>query len=569
LSWSTGARCTLLGGAALAALVAVAPARAEAACGKPEKKKIYDLYTEGIKSYDDLDMEAAKSAFKKAVEAAKKSGCSHKQMAKVHLRLAVIAKVADNDEGLALAEFRKAVEVDPEVELDRDISTPELEAVLKKARGSAGSSASKGDAGDSGDSGDDGDKGDKGDKGDRIDKGDKGDKGTKPAKAIAENDLRCFAVRDGSASMCVDSEVELKVQCESSTDLATATMNYRVDGGPWVPNEMVGAGGFFGTTVSASSIKGKRIEFYVDAFDTKTKRVAYAGTIDGSYSVKIGCKRSPSSSDSGDGASSGSGGDEDRSHKSKKDKGDDAASGLDDEDPLGSGDGDTDDEDKHKDDHKDKDTGPKTPGSRIFSFFFGFGTGGGIATSNVMPGTTPPTANYTQINFARVGRGFMWAPVHIEPEAVIHIPGTPIGVGVFGRIQASPILTWQAGLRGHFFIDTGSPIKLMANVSFAFGARCGTVDAQMGFGCRGGIAYLINTASTNPMNPLDYVLVGPFAAGAGFGAMWEINKFVGIFARLDVLIAFGSTGFSDEMGDPIPFVVQPHFDFTLGMRFGN
>jgi hypothetical protein len=518
--------------------------RAEAACGKPEKAKIAGLRGEGTKAYDDLDMEVAKSAFKKAIEVAKKAGCTTKDVAKVYLRLGVIYKVADLDEGLAIKTFKSALEIDPDVELDRDVSTPEVDSVLKKARsamGSSGSSGSSDKGKDDGATGDDG----------SDDVTPPPPPPTKVKKAAEEKNLACFAMRDGGASMCVDSEVEMKVQCESTSDLGAATMSYRVDGGPWVPNEMVGAGGFFGTTVSAASIKGKRIEFYVDGTDAKGKRAAWGGTSEAPYSVKIGCKKVASLDD-------GASGDPPEDHvKKKKDPPVDDADKppSDDEDPLGTGDGEDGEEDKPA-----KPKGPSKPLGRIFSFYLNLGTGLGLSTSG---GTT-------QINHSEVRAGTMWAPIHLEPEIDIHIPlKSKIGIafGVYSRLQLSPIFAWQLGARGRVFVPLSEKFSIVINAGFGWGPVCKTIDAMVNLGCRGGATYLIPTPMS-AMNPLDYVIAGPFSFNVGVGGQLDFSRYVGLYFGLDLGAFIGSAGFAGN-GDPLPSGVQPHMELNVGVRFGN
>jgi len=518
--------------------------RAEAACGKPEKEKILNLKKDGIKAYDDLDMEVAKSAFKKATDLAKKAGCTHKEVAKVWLRLGVIYKVADLDEGLAIKAFKSALEIDPDVELDRDVSTPEVDSVLKKARAAMGTGSS--DKGkDDGATTDDGS--------DEVTPPPPPPPPKKTKVAAEEKNLACFAVRDGGASMCVDSEVEMKVQCESTSDLGAATMSYRVDGGPWVPNEMVGAGGFFGTTVTAASIKGKRIEFYVDGTDAKGKRTAWGGTSEAPYSVKIGCKK-VSSASSDDGASGPP--PEDHVKKKKDPPADDADKPpSDDEDPLGTGDGDDGEEDKPS-----TPKGPSKPLGRLISFYLNLGTGLGLSTKG----------SVTQINHSEVRAGTMWAPIHLEPELDVHLPlKSKIGIafGVYSRLQLSPIFAWQIGGRGRVFVPVMDKFSIVINAGFGWGPVCRTIDDMVNLGCRGGATYLIPTPMS-AMNPLDYVIAGPFSFDVGVGGQLDFSRYAGLYFGLDLGGFIGSAGFAAS-GDPLPSGFQPHVALNVGIRLGN
>lgn len=91
-----------------------------------------------MNDYLTLNLDAAVSKLQKAIELCADGGCSKTVLAKVHRDLGVvyIAGMQKRDE--ALAAFIAALKVDPKVELDKDLSTPEAEQVFAEAKGQSG-----------------------------------------------------------------------------------------------------------------------------------------------------------------------------------------------------------------------------------------------------------------------------------------------------------------------------------------------------------------------------------------------------------------------------------------------
>ncbi|HEX2881701.1 MAG TPA: tetratricopeptide repeat protein [Polyangiaceae bacterium] len=91
-----------------------------------------------MNDYLTLNLDAAVSKLQKAIELCAGDACSKAVLAKVHRDLGVvyIAGMQKRDE--ALAAFIEALKVDPNVALDKDLSTPEAEQVFAEAKGQAG-----------------------------------------------------------------------------------------------------------------------------------------------------------------------------------------------------------------------------------------------------------------------------------------------------------------------------------------------------------------------------------------------------------------------------------------------
>lgn len=91
-----------------------------------------------MNDYLTLNLDAAVSKLQKAIELCADGACSKGVLAKVHRDLGVvyIAGMQKRDE--ALAAFIAALKVDPNIALDKDLSTPEAEQVFAEAKGQGG-----------------------------------------------------------------------------------------------------------------------------------------------------------------------------------------------------------------------------------------------------------------------------------------------------------------------------------------------------------------------------------------------------------------------------------------------
>jgi hypothetical protein len=103
---------------------------------EPKDEEAAKLNDEAIMNdYLTLNLDAAVSKLQKAIELCADGACSKTVLAKVHRDLGVvyIAGMQKRDE--ALAAFIAALKVDPNIALDKDLSTPEAEQVFAEAKG--------------------------------------------------------------------------------------------------------------------------------------------------------------------------------------------------------------------------------------------------------------------------------------------------------------------------------------------------------------------------------------------------------------------------------------------------
>jgi Tfp pilus assembly protein PilF len=132
---SSGIRffASLVGACALVATLAAGPARAEAE-NSAAVEKVTKLNKRAVDEYQNLNFDEARKLLKEALDDAAEAGLeSHPVTARtyVHLGVVVFAGFKQKDEAIKL--FRKALEIQPDIKLDRSLANPEIQEVYDEA----------------------------------------------------------------------------------------------------------------------------------------------------------------------------------------------------------------------------------------------------------------------------------------------------------------------------------------------------------------------------------------------------------------------------------------------------
>src|SRR5262245_17425449 len=146
--------------ASLACLLIVAvPGIAAAGSEQAAVDKVTNLNKKALDAYNKQDYETARAVLKEALELCASAGLDkHPIRARTHIHFGIVAIVGFNQREVGLKQFRKALEVQPDIKLTKQLVTPELqeafeEAVLGGEGGGGGAQAAGG--GDQGGGGDD------------------------------------------------------------------------------------------------------------------------------------------------------------------------------------------------------------------------------------------------------------------------------------------------------------------------------------------------------------------------------------------------------------------------------
>ncbi|HEY7373022.1 MAG TPA: tetratricopeptide repeat protein [Polyangia bacterium] len=132
--------------AVLASLLTIAVPGTAAAQDQGAVNKVTNLNKKAIDAYNKQDYETARELLKQALELCASAGLDkHPIRARTHIHFGIVAIVGFKQREVGLKQFRKALEVQPDIKLTKSLATPELqdafeEAVLADGGGGGGGS---------------------------------------------------------------------------------------------------------------------------------------------------------------------------------------------------------------------------------------------------------------------------------------------------------------------------------------------------------------------------------------------------------------------------------------------
>src|SRR5437868_9022516 len=135
-----------------AELVTSSSASAANPAGDPAAvAKVTNLNKKALEAYNQQDYDTARDLLKQALEICSSAGLDqHPITARTHVHFGVVAIVGFKQREVGLKQFRKALEIEPDIKLTKSLVTPELqdafeEAVLAGNANKAGGAAAGGD----------------------------------------------------------------------------------------------------------------------------------------------------------------------------------------------------------------------------------------------------------------------------------------------------------------------------------------------------------------------------------------------------------------------------------------
>src|SRR4051812_22710025 len=133
----TLARAALFWGAFLVPLAAALPAgsaRAEAAADEDPAAKVTQLNRDAINAYQAHKYEDARKLLKQALDVASASGLDqHPIKARTHIHMGIVIVSGFKQRDVGIKQFRKALEIQPDITLTKGLATPDLQAAFDQA----------------------------------------------------------------------------------------------------------------------------------------------------------------------------------------------------------------------------------------------------------------------------------------------------------------------------------------------------------------------------------------------------------------------------------------------------
>ena len=97
-------------------------------------EKVTKLNKKAVDEYQNLNFEEARKLLKSAVEICSQSGLeNHPVTARTYIHLGIVTFTGFKQRDEAIKQFRKALEVQPDIKLDKILATPEVQEVYDEA----------------------------------------------------------------------------------------------------------------------------------------------------------------------------------------------------------------------------------------------------------------------------------------------------------------------------------------------------------------------------------------------------------------------------------------------------
>jgi hypothetical protein len=463
----------------LAGSVTSSPAHAEENLAAVQK--VTALNKKALEAYNNLDFEDARRILKQALELCSAAGLDrHPIKARTHIHMGVVL-IATKQQDLGIKQFRKALEIQPDIQVTRSLANPEILKAFEEASEGAGSNGAGAASAD--------------------------ETATSASGAAAGSDagasaagadagIRHFAVARARKNAPISIVASVG---PGLTGFAKLVLGYRAEGATdFEGHDMRASGGRYVGEIPAEATHGSVVDYFIEAEADNDAPVARAGSEDKPYRVAL-------SSFGGGGAGARRGGEADQ----------------------------------------EAEEAAVTGGRFYVGVMGGWGTGyatghGEVNTSNkVKAGFAPSSAAHVIPELGYFLRSDWRLSLQLRYQFVsgttplylqkLDPPRTGCGSDnictpasyAFAALARSSWFFGSDKLRPYFSLDVGAG-QIRHVVSFARPAGGGNT------GC----------GASGNAQCVDTVLAGPIFAGAGGGVFFAITSLIGVVGEINALLGF-------------------------------
>src|SRR5262245_61148868 len=192
-------------------VLAMATPRAALAQSDEIIDKVTKQNKKAVEEYENLNFEEARKILKEALDYCSQNGLDkHPVKARTHIHLGIVILAGFKQREEAIKQFRKALEIQPDIKLTKTLANPEVQEVFDEAV--AGMSC--------------GEQPGEGDKGEKVDKSDKGDKKDKEKGKEGDGPVVHDPVREGSQG----GAITITAHVDYNLGVKKMVLAYRPDG---------------------------------------------------------------------------------------------------------------------------------------------------------------------------------------------------------------------------------------------------------------------------------------------------------------------------------------------------
>jgi tetratricopeptide (TPR) repeat protein len=221
--------------------------------------KVVELNKKALALYEALDMEGAAAALDQALELCKSANLdSHPTAARTHIHLGVVFVSGLKNREQGLAEFRKALAIDPKIKITKSLVNPEVQATFAEAQAIAvGPNAGKAPL--------------------PFPTGQESPAGIAPAERVdyeINHPVVTEALRGKS--------IAIKAQVPPGLGAAKVMLAYRAeDGDEFLARDMVpveNAASWFQAQIPVEATQGKEAAYYIEVQNADDQALVHSGT---------------------------------------------------------------------------------------------------------------------------------------------------------------------------------------------------------------------------------------------------------------------------------------------------
>jgi tetratricopeptide (TPR) repeat protein len=224
--------------------------------------KVTKMNKKAVEEYENLNFEEARKILKEALDYCSQNGLDkHPIKARTHIHLGVVILAGFKQREVAIKQFRKALELQPDIKLTKSLANPEIQEAFDEAAAGAGSP----------------EKAEAGDKGEKAEKGGKAEKGEKAA-AGGNEALAHDPVSEGTQG----SAITITARLDAAVASKKVVLAYRPDGASDFLGRVMKevSPGTYSAEIPASATTGNRVAYYIEAQGADENALAAKGTAD-------------------------------------------------------------------------------------------------------------------------------------------------------------------------------------------------------------------------------------------------------------------------------------------------
>jgi hypothetical protein len=246
--------------AAQLAFSTIARADADDAANSAAVDKVTKMNKKAVEEYENLNFEEARKILKDALDLCGQSGLDkHPIKARTHVHLGVVILAGFKQRDLAIKQFKKALEIQPDIKLTKSLANPEVQEAFDEAVAQAAKPDVAEGGGDS--------------------------KPPPPEKPVSVEPLKHQPITQGTQGKALS----LQAAVDASAGAKRVVLNFKPDGAQeFTERDMTElAPGTWSGSIPATATGGNRVAYYIEVQGDNEQVLATKGTEDAPLMVNL------------------------------------------------------------------------------------------------------------------------------------------------------------------------------------------------------------------------------------------------------------------------------------------